>query len=685
MRRIQRTSSAWLAAFFVFIPTAAIVQAGGTNFLPMQTLATDNFGNDAPWFEANIPFFECSDPEITRVYYYRWQLYKAHLRDLGERGYIVTEFLNDVGWAKAPYQSLNDATAFHIHEGRWLKDNRYVNDYIDYMYTGGGNDRHFSESIADAVYARYLANGDLPFAIKHLDVMQHDFHLWDDHYDFNWDLYFIEPILDATEYSIASIDATGGRDGFLGGHAFRPTINSFMFANADAISKLAALAGDANTAAYFARTAAFIRRSVESHLWNEQFSHFMDRYKADNRSVHYGDFIRGRELAGYVPWYFNLPDHDPKYSAAWLRLLSPDGFAGPHGLRTVEPSYQYYMKQYRYDAPTGNPECQWNGPSWPFDTTLVLGAMANLLNDYSQDVIHSDDYVRLLKQYAHQHYLRGDYLNLQEDYNPDTGSVIVGLPRSSHYNHSCYVDLVISGLVGLRPRPDNILEINPLIPSEPSAPNGISYFCLENVLYHGQLVTILYDRDGTHYGKGVGLSVYVNGEQAVAPSTLGKKLIEIKPPQAVKSQPPPLNLAVNIRRAGFPIPTISNSDTEGIYQPIDGRIWFYTDVRNYWSASGSPAVEDWYALDFGHEVTIHSVSLYFYADELHFKAPADYVLQYWLGNKWATIPELQQTPATPMANGQNTVSFPPIKSSKIRAVFHNQKDAAIALVEIQAF
>ena len=143
----------------------------GTRILPQAALAAHYFGNDAPWFERNIPFFECSDPEITRIYYYRWQLYKSHLKDLGSRGYIVTEFLDDVGWALKPYQSLNDATAFHINEGRWLKDNRYLDDYIDFMYSGG-NDRHFSEAIAAAVYGRYLVNGDRAFAIKNLESME---------------------------------------------------------------------------------------------------------------------------------------------------------------------------------------------------------------------------------------------------------------------------------------------------------------------------------------------------------------------------------------------------------------------------------------------------------------------------------------------------------------------------------
>lgn len=667
------------------IITKAVAGQDGTGILPQKNLAARYFGNDAPWFEKNIPFFDCSDPDITRIYFYRWQLYESHLKDLGNRGYIVTEFLDDVGWAWNPYQSLDDATAFHINEGRWLKDNRYLDDYITFMYSGA-NDRHFSEAIAAAAYARYLVNGDRAFAIKNLDSMKHLYQLWTNRYDPAKGMYSIEPILDATEYTIASIDASGGKDGFLHGDAFRPTINSFMFGNAVAISKLATLAGDTNTAEVFVAKAAAIRDAVETNLWNDGMQHFIDRFKADNQFVHYWDFIRGRELAGYVPWAFELPDHDPKYNASWKHLLSPEELGGPYGLRTVEPSYEYYMKQYRYVTLAGKklPECQWNGPTWPFDTTLVLEAMANLLNDYTQDVVHAEDYVRLLKQYSRQHYLNGEP-DLQEDYNPDTGKVIVGLPRSHHYNHSGYNDLIISGLVGLRPRTDNILEINPLISTDPRSTNSIDYFCLENIPYHGQLVTIVYDRDGKHYKKGAGLSVHVNGRQVLTPSALGKKTIAISEP-VVSATSHPIDLAVNYAKKGFPAPSAStNNVSNEVYQAVDGRVWFYPNVRNYWSNAGSQATEDWFSLDFGSEKKFTSAQLYFYADGTKFKAPSKYTVQYWAGGKWVDVPGSHMTPKKPLANGENTITFRPINTSKLRIRFTNPKPAAIALVEVKTF
>jgi hypothetical protein len=401
--------------------------------------------------------------------------------------------------------------------------------------------------------------------------------------------------------------------------------------------------------------------------------------------VHYWDFIRGRELAGYTPWYYELPEQDPKYVASWRYLLSPDDFSGPHGLRTVEPSYQYYMKQYRYDKPTGNPECQWNGPSWPFDTTLVLGAMANLLNDYSQNVVTNDDYVRLLKQYAHQHYLNGK-LDIQEDYNPDTGNVIVGLSRSHHYNHSGFVDLVITGLVGLRPRADNTLEINPLIPFDTKSPNAISYFCLKNVRYHGHWVTIIYDWDGTHYGKGAGIQVEVDGLRVVANMPLGPIKVQIDPPPGLPVEGRPPNLAVNLLKQGFPSPSASiNATPDAMFAAIDGRVWYFPEVPKYWTNLGSKTATDWYGVDFGAGRLVHNVRLYFYSDGKEFNPPASYTLQYWTGTEWAEIPGATKTPAVPFGDGENAISFQRMKISRLRVVFTNPPDSSIALVQIKAY
>ncbi|MGH6782646.1 MAG: MGH1-like glycoside hydrolase domain-containing protein, partial [Sphingomonadaceae bacterium] len=281
--------------------TGAVSPPSSIAAMDTQHIAARRFGNDAPWYQARIPFFESADPRIDAVYYYRWALFRAHQRDLGAEGYISTEFLDDVPWQREPYASLNDATGFHIAEGRWLNDRRYAADYIDFMYRGG-NDRHFTDHMADSVYGRFLVDGDRDAAIRHLPVMRHIYRLWDEKFDFTKGLYFVEPLLDATEYTVSSIDASGGKDGFRGGDSFRPSVNSYMFANARALARLAEMAGDEAMAGEYAARADALQTRVLDALWSRDLTHFIDRYKVDNEHVKYWAPIRARELVGYLPW-----------------------------------------------------------------------------------------------------------------------------------------------------------------------------------------------------------------------------------------------------------------------------------------------------------------------------------------------------------------------------------------------
>jgi hypothetical protein len=106
---------------------------------------------------------------------------------------------------------------------------------------------------------------------------------------------------------------------------------------------------------------------------------------------------------------------------------------------------------------------------------------------------------------------------IDEDLDADTGQWIArniliaqhGLPknRGRYYNHSGFADLVISGLIGVRPEPGNSMTLHPLVP-----PRAWDYFALDGVPYHGHILTIFYDRDGTRYRRGAGLSVLCDGQ-----------------------------------------------------------------------------------------------------------------------------------------------------------------------------
>jgi hypothetical protein len=106
---------------------------------------------------------------------------------------------------------------------------------------------------------------------------------------------------------------------------------------------------------------------------------------------------------------------------------------------------------------------------------------------------------------------------IDEDLNPLTGEWLARAMkirkksfygRGDHYNHSGYGDLAITGLAGLRPRADNVLEINPLVPA-----GTWDWFCLDHVPYHGHIVTVVWDKTGSRFGKGKGLRVFADGRE----------------------------------------------------------------------------------------------------------------------------------------------------------------------------
>ncbi|EOA85281.1 hypothetical protein ACJQWK_07263 [Exserohilum turcicum] len=656
--------------------------------LDVDAITSKYYGNDAPWYRDRIPLFESSDAVITDTYYYRWSIFRAHQRDLGAYGFISTEFLNDVGWQTKPWASLNDATAFHIQEGRWCRDRRFKEDYATFMYSKDSNTRQFSESMAAAVWQGYLVDGSVEDVVKRLGSMQSVYDAWNDAYDASKGLYWVEPLRDATEYTISSIDASGGRDGFGGGNSFRPTINSYQYANARAIASMATLKGGMDaTASDYNNRADAIKQRVQNDLWNSTFEHFIDRFYVNNQYVKYWDFIRGRELAGMVPWTHDLPDDTTEYAQAWTHVLNSSQLSGPAGLRTVEPSYEYFMRQYRYEGT--HPECQWNGPTWPYQYTQVLTGLANFLDHYSigakTGVINSEDYTSMLRKYAQLHRNPSTgILDLEEDYHPDTGLPIVGLKRSHHYFHSGFNDLVLSGLVGIRPSASDELIVNPLVDT------SISYFRAERIIYHGHEIAVQWDADGSHYGK-AGLQVEIDGKVTASQPSRGKITLPLNRARAPALMTTRIAKSIQLNSTtAYPRGTtsVANSTTDLTYPAIDGRIWFYTepDAANGWDTPVSTDGTDvWFEIDFGQPVATSSAELAFFENETQgFAAPSKYRIEVpGEGGVWANVQGAKL--ASVLANGITDAEWTGVQTDKVRVVFTPKTGSKVRLVEFKVY
>ena len=81
------------------------------------------------WFVDTVPYADLPDEQLKQIYYFRWYTYRNHLRMTTDGYYVVTEFLPNVGWS-GKHNTINCPAGFHVAEGRWMKDNRYLDDYL---------------------------------------------------------------------------------------------------------------------------------------------------------------------------------------------------------------------------------------------------------------------------------------------------------------------------------------------------------------------------------------------------------------------------------------------------------------------------------------------------------------------------------------------------------------------------
>jgi hypothetical protein len=448
------------------------------------------------WMQKNIPLFECPQQNFEEIFYYRWWTLRKHIKKT-EKGFAFTEFLVQRSYADK-YNLIASALGHHIYESRWLHDNKYMDDNIKIWYRGNNGKplnklRFYSSWNIDAIFNRCLVNYDKKFVTDLLPDLETDFAAWEKEKKLVDGLFWQYDVRDAMEETIS-----GGRKE----KNPRPSINGYMYGNAVALDKLNVLTGNGRKSYEYRIKADSIKALTQTLLWNSSHNFF------EVKKEHGDTLANVKEEIGFIPWYFNMPDSN--YCSAWKSLMDTKTFCAPFGITTADRSHPLFRTH-------GCCKCEWDGAVWPFATSQTLTAMANLLNNYKQDYVADSNYFKLLNTYVESQYYRGrPYIG--EYLDEKTGYWLKGdEERSRYYNHSTFNDLIITGLVGLRPRADNVIEVHPLLPA-----NKWDWFCLDNVLYHGKIITMVWDKTGTKYKKGKGLSVWANGKKVAASIVLEK-------------------------------------------------------------------------------------------------------------------------------------------------------------------
>ena len=640
---------------------------------------------DIDWFAARIPAFESPDSAIEATYYYRWELVTKHLTyGSPKTGYTFTEFIDRPFWS-GEYGAISCPLGHQFAEVRWLDDRDIVSDFARYWFEApGAQPRSYSNWYGAAMWRLFEVTRDTALLRRVLPYMKTQYAGWmAEHWDPTQRMFHWDGLHDGMERNINSRqtdDIDEGADGY------RPTLNSYMYADARAIARASALFGDTAAARDYDARADSLRVRVEQELWDERRSFFLHQaahneksgVRALTRTYESGEYAgnpHGRELIGYVPWQFDLPEPGKGYERAWRFLMDTAYFLTPFGPTTTEQNDPQFFISYRC--------CWWSGNSWPYATTQTLEAMANLLNDYRQSVVTAADWMRLFTIYTRTQRKDGRPY-VAEAANPLTGSWeghdTPG--HSNHYFHSAYVNLVITDVVGLRPRADDSLVVNPL------APSSWAYFALDGVRYHGRRLTILWDRDGTRYGRGRGLVVLADG-RLLARSTGLRRLATHLPPRASRPTPRRLvNVAVNNDKTPYPRVEVSFAAAKTSAAALnDGNYWYHIAPPNRWTTTGSPNERDTVTIDFGAPRAIRRIVLYPLDDSTAspVAAPASYEIEVWQGDRWTPVPDATRTPHVPQGHRANTITFGAVRTPRVRIVLTPHLGSSLGLTEVEVW
>ena len=447
----------------------------------------------------NIPLLDFPDKELERTYYFRWWTLRKHWH-LTPHGHILTEFLPPVGWA-GPYNSINCALGHHLREARWLKDkDGRVAEYIRFWLDGHGNALTYSTWFASAIEDYFSLHPDMELMRECLPKLDALYRQREREQLRSCGLFWSNDGYDGMEFSIS-------------GSGLRPTLNSYMCGDAFAIARMAEKTGLNDLAQAYDARGKFLKKKIDCLLWDDDFyrtipcgqqqpAEFDARPKTPEEH-------RVRELIGYLPWYFHLAS--PQKDFVFRQLVDPEGFAAPFGLTTAEQRHPRFLFEHAH-------ECLWNGYVWPYATAQTLTAAANAIRDHKDaPPLSNEEYFGLLRQYAASHRITGEDGNVRcwidEDLHPFTGRWYArdvlkrsgreqpgGIyERGKDYNHSTFCDLVLSGLLGLQ-FDNGVLEADPLLPE------SCDHFLVTGLTQENW--TVLFDKDGTHYGQGKGLQCF---------------------------------------------------------------------------------------------------------------------------------------------------------------------------------
>ncbi|WP_372166171.1 Ig-like domain-containing protein [Xanthomonas axonopodis] len=702
------------------------------------------------WWVDNLPYLDTPNENISKSLFYRWWVLRFNFLDAnvpgndyqfpvaieGVLGYdnsiVLTAgmFLDDLKYLRNPLYAYGTwLSAGETAGGGKYTDNpgspeNWSNSYAQYITAAAWRSMqiHGGPATLAGKLARY-GSGDVDgvlaaYDLNHNGLIEYDWAAMTgndaDAVSFDW----------ADQHGQIRMDRTE---------------SAYVYANAQAAAQAATLAGDTATAQRMQATARRIRKAVLEVLWQ-------DRSDAPDSVGLYGDLLKHRQADGprlavdwketnnYYPFSVGLmpkqgdADYDPKYVRA-LRLFAD---AAQYPLFPFYTANQVDMQARGSGADVGS-----NNFS-TINATVAFRLFGSALRDYPSPYLNAQSYRKLLYWNAWAPFINGDnrYPDQNEFWAKGTAGRggKIGYRSWIHHTQLGATNFsMIEDAMGFRPRSDDKIELYPI-------DIGWDHFAADNLRYRDRNLSIVWDRDGSHYGGRVpkGYSVYLDGRLAfcvdrlahviydpasgqvsAAPDAVNRngaaQVLQAHPAALASMTQVPFaagtRVAQILAKAGVDV-TLPPAHSRNLAQgarvsasfaaaglPATAAVDGSTASTPFWGTAGSPSASDWIALDLGGTRTLDQVVLYFYrssspgGDQNGFPsgtrpgyaAPWIYAVQYRDGSGvWKNVPG-QVRDATMAEGNRNRVRFPAIHAAALRVVVTHAGTARTGIKEIQLF
>lgn len=479
------------------------------------------------WFD-KAPTFESSDALLDKTWKYRWFLLRHNLADprYGHLTYPLFYEGRSHKKSKRPFDKggwefsklINLSVPLHLMDARWYHDPVYCEGALQNMKQGADETGMFCCLTVDTVmhsfanfscwaaYKLYLVHQNRDVITELLPALKQQISSWKHVHGNENDQLMIEHKHTRTgkeyqpSYWYFHNYPKNPKDMSTYTHLKRVDRAVYHYLNTLGVAKLCELCGDTDAEGYY-KLADEIKRDIIAKMWDDETAYFYDlHYQTDEKAL-------VKNIVGIYPGWAEMIDE--RFNGMIEHLFNDQEFHTNCPFPSVSADCPAYSKDggWMGHFVKGRNGCVWDGPTWPYTNSIALDALAKESKRRNHEF--DEAFAHYFREYSFLHFMQRD-LNqpgLVEHYNSETGEP---LSDEQEYNHSYYIDLLITHIAGLSVEADRIL-LDPL-------DIGLDYFTLDRIKAAGLNLRITYRKPGTsaqsmHTNMGEeGYRLYVNGE-----------------------------------------------------------------------------------------------------------------------------------------------------------------------------